>query len=107
LSLRQAMAEPLPLTSSLIGAAMLELRLGDASGAAKLLGAVDAALAAIEAPVEAEMQAFHRRARAEALEALGEDSFESAWQSGAHWSLEHAADVALRAISTWVTARAQ
>jgi adenylate cyclase len=97
LSLRQAMGEPLPLTSSLIGAAMLALRVGDTAGAARLLGAVDAALAVVEAPVEAEMQAFHRRARAEALQVLGEASFESEWASGARWSLEQAISIALKA----------
>jgi class 3 adenylate cyclase/tetratricopeptide (TPR) repeat protein len=98
LSLRQAMGEPLPLTSSLIGAAMLALRFGDATGAAKLLGAVEAALAALDAPVEAEMQAFYQRTRADAVDALDEASFESARQSGAKWSLEHAVSAALQSL---------
>jgi hypothetical protein len=102
LSLRQAMGEPLPLTSSLIGAAMLALWRGDPAGAARLLGAVDSALAAIDAPVEAEMQAFHRRTRAKALDALGEAAFESAWRSGTQWSLEHAVSTALQAASAGV-----
>ena len=102
LSLRQAMGEPLPLTSNLIGAAMLALCRGDPASAAGMLGAVDSALAAIGAPVEAEMQAFHRRTRATALDALGEAAFESAWRSGAQWSLEQAASIALQAASTAV-----
>ncbi len=102
LSLRQTMGEPLPLTSSLIGAAMLALRRGDAAGAARLLGAIDAALAAIDAPVEAEMRAFHRRTRATALDALGGADFELAWQAGAQWSLEQAVSIALQSLSAGV-----
>jgi hypothetical protein len=95
LSLRLAMSEPLPLTSSLIGAAMLALCLGDAARAARLLGAVDAALAAIAAPVESEMRVFHERARAESLGALGPASLEKERASGARWSIEDAVRVAL------------
>lgn len=103
LSLRGAMGEPLPLTSSLIGAAAVSLRLGDAERATRLLGAVDAALTAIEAPVEADMQALHRRILADAREALGEEAFDSARRAGAQWSLEHAVSVVLHAPSSGAT----
>jgi hypothetical protein len=102
LALRRAMGEPLPLTSSLIGAAMLALRVGDAAGAARLIGAVDAQLAAVEAPAESEMQGFYTRTRAEARHALGEASFESERASGARWSLDDAVGVALKSASAGV-----
>jgi hypothetical protein len=99
LSLRQAMGEALPLTSSLTGAAMLALRFGDPALAARLVGAVDAALSSIGAPVEAEMRAFHRRTCEETAAALGEPAFESERRRGSGWSLDYAGGIALERAS--------
>ena len=75
-------------TSSLIGMAELVLREGNPQFAAQLLGAVDAALKALNAALEMDMKSFHEQTLAAIKTQLGEEAFQSAWEEGSRWSLE-------------------
>ncbi len=77
-------------TSCLIGAAGLALHEGDPSLAARLLGAVHAALTPLQLAVEPAVNFFHARTLAKAKDALGEAGFQSAWDEGCAWPLAEA-----------------
>ncbi|MGE5264712.1 MAG: tetratricopeptide repeat protein [Acidobacteriota bacterium] len=90
LRLRQETGEQVQQTSSLIGAAGLALREGNATRAAKLLSAVESALKALNAAVAEELVHFHLQTLAAVRVQLGEAVFQAAWDEGAQWSLEEA-----------------
>jgi len=90
LHLRVVTGEKLRQTSSLIGAAGLVLQEGNPQFAAQLLGAVESALKGLNAVVEPEMKFFHERTLAQVKEALGDESFQSAFDEGSRWGLEEA-----------------
>jgi len=88
LSVRQETGEQLGQTSSLIGMAGLALLEGNPHFAAQVLGAVESALKALKAVMEAEFKPFHDQTVARVKEQLGAAEFRSAWEEGAKWSLE-------------------
>ena len=88
LRLRQETGEQLQQTSSLIGAAGSASQKGDLQFAAELLGAVGSALKALNAVVEPELKPYHAKLLEKLKEALGEATFQSAWEEGATWNLE-------------------
>ena len=96
LRLRREMGVKRDQTSSLIGVAGLVLQEGNPQFAAQLLGAVAAALKALNAPMAPEMKSFHAQTVAKVKEALGEEAFNSTWGEGSCWSLEKAVMFALR-----------
>lgn len=95
LRLRVEVGARLPQTSSLVGAAGLALQAGDAVGAARLLGAVEAALNALNAALESQVKRFHAHLLAGVKAQLGEAAFHSAWEAGRQWSLAEAVAYAL------------
>jgi tetratricopeptide (TPR) repeat protein len=90
LRFRLETGERMPLASSMICAAALAQRQGQADTAAVLLGAVDGALAARQVPVEAEVRSLHERTVVDARNALGPAAFETAWAAGKAMTLEDA-----------------
>ena len=95
LRLRKETGEQREQTSSLIGMAVLVLQKGNAGFAARLLGAVESALKALNAAVEPDMKFFHEGTLAQVKQTLGEEAFQSAWEEGSQWSLEEAVKRAL------------
>ena len=91
LRLRLLSGQRLHVASSLVGIAALLLRDGDASRAAQLLGAVDAALAALGAAWEPVLQHIFPSLLATARDALGDTAFRAARDSGAALTLDEAA----------------
>ena len=90
LRLRVESGGQLGQTSSLIGMACQAMHEGNARQAARLLGAVDAAIRAIHGTVEPELIPFHAKTLAAVMEQLGASAFQSAWDEGAGWTLEEA-----------------
>jgi hypothetical protein len=82
-------------TSSLVGLAGLAMHTGDARHAAYLLGAVESALQALDASMEAEVRHLHAQTLAAARAALGEEAFNAAWAEGEEMTLEEAVADAL------------
>ena len=94
LHLRRQSGQRLQVASSLAGIAMLELRDGDASRAAQLLGAAEAALAGLGAAWEPVVQHVLPSFMATARGVLGDAAFRTARESGASLTLDEAADAA-------------
>jgi len=95
LRVRQALAAKLEQTSSLVGAAGLFLRTGNARRGAQLLGAVYAALNALGVSMEPGITRFHTQTLTAAQEKLGEEAFNTAWVKGAKMSIDEAVQFAL------------
>ena len=95
LRLRQEIGELLPLTSSLVGMALLAAQSGAARLSALLLGAVESGLKTIQTVMEPEMRAFHTQATTTARAVLGDPAYQSAWSEGEKLSLEQATTLAL------------
>jgi adenylate cyclase len=94
LRLRLETGERVPLVSSLVCAAALAQHQGHAETAALLLGAVDAALAAMKVPVEAEVRSWRARTLVDARDAMGQAAFDAACARGAAVSLDDATRLA-------------
>lgn len=90
LRLRTESGGQLGQTSSLIGAAGLALKQGAYALAAQLLGAVDAAVKAMDCLIEPELMYFYAETLAGSRASLGESAFRSAWEQGEQWRLEEA-----------------
>ncbi len=95
LRLRQEMGEQLQQTSSLVGGAGLALHEGNLTQAAQWLGAVESALKALNAVLEADVIHFHAQTLAAVRAQLSEAAFQSACEEGAGWTLEEAVAIAL------------
>jgi len=85
---RRETGEQLQQSCSLIGVAGLAMQEGNPELAAQLLGAVGSALKTLNAVLEPELKPFHTKLLAKLEEALGEATFQSAWEDGSQWSLE-------------------
>ncbi len=82
-------------TSNLVAVAGLALQAGNPHFAAQLLGAVDFALKALDAPLEIEVKHLHAQTLAAVQAQLGEAVFQAVWETGGKWSLEEAVAKAL------------
>jgi len=95
LRLRQETGEQVPQTSSLIGVASLAFREANPIRAAQFLGAVESALTALNAPMDADILHFYDQLQTNIRSVLGKAVFRSAWEEGTRLSLEEAVEIAL------------
>jgi class 3 adenylate cyclase/predicted ATPase len=77
-------------TSSLIGVAGLVLHEGNATQAARLLGAVESALKVLNAQEDDDLIPLHTLTLAAVRTQLGAVVFQSAWEEGSQWLLDDA-----------------
>ena len=94
-SLRLAAGKLGQESSSLIAVAGLALQDGAPLFAARMLGAVQSALAPLKLAVEPAVTLYHAQTLAKIKAAVGETAFQAAWEEGSLWSLEEAVQRAL------------
>ena len=94
-SLRLAAGKLGQESSSLIAVAGLALQDGAPLFAARMLGAVQSALAPLTLAVEPAVTLYHAQTLAKINAAVGETAFQAAWEEGSLWSLEEAVQRAL------------
>jgi predicted ATPase len=91
----QRLDHRLPMAHCLELLAGIDIEQGRAAEAVELLGAASVVREEIDVPVEPFNMTRYQADRAAALEALGEEAFDSCWQRGRSMDLEGAVDLAM------------
>ncbi|MBE0699372.1 MAG: hypothetical protein IH586_20805, partial [Anaerolineaceae bacterium] len=95
LRLRVEMGGQVPQTSSLVGVAGQALHEGNPTQAARLLGAVEFAIKALNVVMGTVIKHLYVQTLAAVQEQLSVAAFQAAWEEGSQWSLEESVKLAL------------